>query len=414
MSDDQRIAEVRRLLTERGWSQELLERAIDLKVPPAEITRWFRWIEDEEHIKRRIDWHERMTFGDLRGREARQSDNDAFADLMASSPEDLGDWEIVSEKGPNAFAQFRLQENVTVLLIEKDGVLIASCSFSSRKTIVGGKRLMVRYGQALRVRPEFRRQGYGDAVRNQTWAVGVNRPTQVQYDIMRSQNFAVVGWWKKYYPDFWKDVPEREGDIPGNSASVLQYAATSYEGDASGVRKGTEGDIVRCVELINATHEGQDLFRPYTDAFLRERLDDGYWGERPPEDFWPHVYGWDDHYVLEESGCIVACAGLWDRGRDMRDRWRHKESGDERVVDNTALMDFGFEPGREDAMASLIGYLIGETDRLGRDYLLAPLEQLPAIATHLEHFHGDKETRALRWGMSDPIITRAYLDMAYW
>ena len=98
----------------------------------------------------------------------------------------------------------------------------------------------------------------------------------------------------------------------------------------------------------------------------------------------------------------------------MRDRWRHKESGDERVVDNTALMDFGFEPGREDAMASLIGYLIGETDRLGRDYLLAPLEQLPAIVTHLEHFDGDKETRALRWGMSDPIITRAYLDMAYW
>ena len=77
-------------------------------------------------------------------------------------------------------------------------------------------------------------------------------------------------------------------------------------------------------------------------------------------------------------------------------------------------MDFGFEPGREDAMARLIAYLIGETDRLGRDYLLAPLEQLPSVVEQLGSHESTQETRALRWGMSDPVITRAYLDMAYW
>jgi hypothetical protein len=273
---------------------------------------------------------------------------------------------------------------------------------------------MVRYGQALRVRPEFRRQGFGDAVRNQTWAVGVNRPTQVQYDIMRSQNYAVVGWWKKYYPDFYKDVPDREGDIPGNSATVQQYASRPFDGDASGIRKANDADVGRCVELINGTHEGQDLFRPYSGAFLENRLDDGYWGERPPEDFWPHVYGWDDYYVLEEGSRLVACAGLWDRGRDMRDRWHRKGTDEERVVDNTGLMDFGFEAGHEASMARLIAYLIGETDGLGRDYLLAPLEQLPAVAEYLSSYEPDLETRALRWGMTDPVITRAYLDLAYW
>lgn len=412
MSDD--FENARKLIQDKGWSPDLARRAVDLRLPMSQLRNWARWIDDEENVKRRLDWHERMTFGDLRGREARMSDNEAFGDLMASSPEDLGEWEITTERSPNAFAPFRLQENVTILLIEKEGLLIACCSFSGRKTIVGGKKLVVRYGQALRVRPEFRRQGYGDAVRNQAWAIGVSKPTSVQYDIMRSQNYAVVGWWQKYYPDFWKDVPEREGDIPGNSVTVTQYMRRPFDGDASGIRTTTEADVPRCVELVNATHDGQDLFRPYTDAFLSDRLDDGWWGDPPDEQFWPHVYGWDDHYVLEEGGRVVACAGLWDRGRDMRDRWRHKETGDERVVAATAMMDFGFEPGREDAMARLLAYLIGKTDDLGRDYLLAPVEHFPAVAERLSDYESSPETRAFRWGAPEPKITRVYLDMAYW
>jgi len=413
MNDD-RVERILQRAAERGWSPDLVQRAVDLRVPVADIENWLRWIDDEESVKRRLDWHERLTFGDLRGREARGNDNEAFADLMASSAEDLGEWEITTERGPNAFAPYRLQENVTILLIEKEGLLIASCSFSGRKTIVGGKKMVVRYGQALRVRPEFRRQGYGDAVRNQSWGAGVTRPTQVQYDIMRSQNYAVVGWWKKYHPEVYDGVPEREGDIPGESVTVLQYTRRAFDGDASGIRKVAPADIPRCVEIINATHDGQDLFRPYTDAFLSDRLDDGWWGDPPDEKFWPHVYGWDDHYVIEEDGRVVACAGLWDRGRDMRDRWRHKETGDERVVAAAAMMDFGFEPGREDAMARLIAYLIGETDKLGRDYLLAPLEHLPAVAEHLSDYESSPETRAFRWGAPEPKITRVYLDMAYW
>ena len=70
MSEDQRVTEIRRLVADKRWSQALIERAINLRVPLSEIERWLRWMDDEEHVKRRIDWHERMTFGDLRGREA--------------------------------------------------------------------------------------------------------------------------------------------------------------------------------------------------------------------------------------------------------------------------------------------------------------------------------------------------------
>jgi hypothetical protein len=232
---------------------------------------------------------------------------------------------------------------------------------------------------------------------------------------MRTQNFAVVGWWKKYVPDFWENIPEKEGEVPGVRVTVLQYPARAFDGDATTIRKAREDDIDRCVELINRTHEGLDLFRPYSHDYLRDRLDDGFWGD-PMTWFnvWEHVYGWDEYYVMERDGRVVACAGLWDRGRDARDRYRHKETGEERVVSVTSLLDFGFAEGHEASMAQLIAFLIGETERLGRDFLVAPLEQLPQVAAHLEQYEPVPETRALRWELTDPPMTKPHIDLSYW
>jgi hypothetical protein len=126
------------------------------------------------------------------------------------------------------------------------------------------------------------------------------------------------------------------------------------------------------------------------------------------------VYGWDDYWVLEEQGRIVACAGLWDRGRDIRDRWRHRETGEEKVIEVTGVLDFGFAAGREEAMARLLRFLIGETERLKRDYLAVPLDRLPKVAAELSDLEPLPETRALRWDLADPPVTRPYTDLAYW
>ncbi len=397
----------------KGWPVDLVRRALELRVPAGVVDRWLTqpWA-TQEYIERRLHWHERLTFGSLRGREATQADNEAFADLCANSPEDLGDWEVSTERGPNAFAQFKLQRNVTVLVLEEQGQLIACCAFAMHNALVAGKRLSVHYGQTLRVRTEFRRQGYGDQVRSLAWPAGVARPTQTQYDYMRSQNFAVVNWWKKYSPGFFDSVPQRAGDVPGLSVTVTQYPARPFDGDASGIRRARPRDISRCVGLINRAHRGLDLFRPYSPEFLRDRLDEGFWGPRPPG--WLPVYGWDDYYVLEEAGRIVACAGLWDRGRDMRDRWRHKATGEERVVSVTAVLDFGFAAGAEWAMARLLRFLIGETARLERDFLAVPLDWLPGVAAELRDCEPVAETRALRWGMPEIPITKPYTDLVYW
>jgi hypothetical protein len=162
---------------------------------------------------------------------------------MANSPEEVGEWEITTERGPNAFAQFRLQENVNVLVIEHRGILVASCSFTHRNVLVAGQKFTVRYGQALRVRREYRRMGYGDQVRSLSWGVGAARPSNPQYDIMRTQNFAVVNWWEKYVLTLGR--PEKRAKSPA-SASRCSSTRAGRCGPSTGSGPDSRAASARC------------------------------------------------------------------------------------------------------------------------------------------------------------------------
>jgi hypothetical protein len=201
---------------------------------------------------------------------------------------------------------------------------------------------------------------------------------------------------------------------------VHHFRARKFGGSAEGIRKGTRAEAKQCVALINRTHKGQDLFRPYDAAFLADRLGDCGWGPKP--DFIELLYSWDDYYVLEEGGKIVACAGLWDRGKHVREVWRNKSNGDVTVIEPTALLDFGYARGREDAMAVLLGYLIGATHDLGRHELLAPIEQLTGLVELMSPYEPAIESRTLaydNWEHEGGVevrvkIERPYTDLAYW
>jgi len=207
-------------------------------------------------------------------------------------------------------------------------------------------------------------------------------------------------------------VPKRDDEVPGIPVTVAQYTASASVAEASGVRTATANDVQRCVALINRTHGGRDLFRPYTPEFLFDRLEP--WNE--PVGMWPRLtYTWSDFYVVERGGEIVACAGLWDRGRDAWERWRHRETDAERVTSATALLDIGYAEGHADALASLIEHLVGVTHGLGRDYLVAPIEGLPEVSALLSSRDSVPETRYLQWRGDDPLLTTpAHLDLAYW
>jgi hypothetical protein len=144
------------------------------------------------------------------------------------------------------------------------------------------------------------------------------------------------------------------------------------------------------------------------------------WGPRPV--WWASVYDWNDYFVLEEAGHIVACAGLWDRGRHVREVWVHKDTGERQVLECTALMDYGYDDGREDAMARLLGYLIGRTQELGRSELMAGIEWLPKLVERVHAYEPSTETRALNVDVYNDekgidlevTVTRPYTDLAYW
>jgi hypothetical protein len=355
----------------------------------------------------------------MRARLATWNDDEAIADLYANSPEDIGDWEVTVERSPYSFAQFRLQEHVAISVLEDRGVILAATADSSRNALVSGKRTGVHIASAWRVRKEFRGQGLSRLLR-MAEGPAVGWFGAYNYYYIRSGNFGALGWIKSFIPES-VNAPAREGDVPGIPVTVHHFDAFPQDGDVSGIRLARPSDLRACVALINRTHRGQDMFRPYSIEYLEQRLDDPFWGDKP--DFWVPVYGWPEYHVVEEGGRILACGGLWDKGKNVREVWRHKETGETRSFDSTALVDFGYTAGREDAMTRLIQYLIGQTYELGRSYLVAPLEQLPKLVDRIGELGPSTETRALHfqsyspekdeWIMEQSLI-RPYTDLAYW
>ena len=217
---------------------------------------------------------------------------------------------------------------------------------------------------------------------------------------------------------------ESRGNTVGQlTATVHQLAPMADEPPLGSlaIRPVEPADVPRCVELINATHTGLDLFRPYTAEFLECHLDDPMWGPKPP--FWARVLGWDDYAVVEDrdTGELVACGGLWDKGRDVREVWVDRETGDRNVLEPTALLDWGHAPGREDAMAELLRRFLVRTRELGRTSLLAPLTHAPGVLERLADVPQTSESRAVRsvgfheGDMHVELpITRPYTDLAYW
>ena len=411
--------DLRTAAREAGWPDGLLERALELRMNRA-LLRFFMTDPrvNAQIVEQVLRQRERIMLGSLRLREAGWQDGEALAELYANAPEEIGEWQVTVERSPYPFAQFRLQEHATVHVLEERGVMLATVAHSIRNTFVGGERVSVHVPSALRVHRDRRGSGYGGLVsyaEAPEWKWWAN----ANYWYVRSGNFDAASWMQALQPSTAAAQPARDGDVPGLPVTVHYLAARPFDGARTGIRPAHRTDLPQCIELINRTHAGFDLFRPYCEEFLETRLDDSFWGPRP--EWWPRVYTWDDYFVLEEGGRIVACAGLWDRGAHLREVWLSRDSGERRTIECGALMDFGCAEGREDALARLIEYLAGATQGLGRERLMAPLEQLPDVLGRLVALVAGSETRSLQWRMSEQSgalrelrPARPYTDLAYW
>jgi hypothetical protein len=402
---------------EAGWPDGLLQRALDLRVPRHDVEFWLdHGFPPPEEIHRHLDTVELLQAGPLQGREATWRDAERLVDLYADAPEDVGDWQLTVERGPNPFAQFRLQEHVNMQVLDCRGVALAAKAHSTRNSLIGGERYTVHVMSAWRVRAGFR-------------GMGLSRVMQALAGPASAWVGMVTCWYERTgnASQGWLDkartmVEARDGHkVEGLTATVHLFEPRPVAPLPIGlvVRPTEPADVARCVELINATHRGLDLFRPYSGEFLEGRLDDPFWGPQPG--WWTPVYRWGEHFVVEDGGEIVACGGLWDRGGDVREVWRRPDTGEERVLEPTALMDWGHALGRDDAMAALARRFLVRTGELGRTHLLAPLEFAPGVLDALGDLEPTIETRALRcMGFHEgdvhiePSVQRPYTDLAYW
>lgn len=394
----------------QGWPDGLAERALAVKTPSRQLEQWLQAPADANflfHVERMVEGVERLANGPYRARELTFRDVEAFEDLWAHAPEKAGDWEVTIERSPDPLAQFRLQPGASISVIEVEGDLVACTVWSPVNCLIGGKPVSVHYAQGLRVRADRRREGLGDLVRRFPTRA-LQRPTIGQVMYLRVGNANMAG--------FLEAVKfQANGERPQKVVGVAYLAARASEARVEGVRPIEERDLARCAELINGAHAGLDLFTPYGPESLRLMLDGGVWGERPP---WiTPVYGWADFHVIEDAGRIVACGGLWDRGRDMREVWR-SAAGEERRVEVAAALDLGCEAGRQDALADLLRDFASRAAALGRQTLIADLDHLPDVAGRLADLDPRVESRTLEWSPYLPAVPKTlgecHLDLRYW
>ena len=152
--------ELRARTEEAGWPAGLLDRVLGLRPNRDAIDTWLdTGFPTPEMLQDWVDQQEALAESTLRVRVATWEDNDLISDLCANSPETVGDWEVVVERAPNAFAQFRLQEHAYVIIAEDRRVGLGIVSRSMRNTVVDGERTSTHLMSGWRVRDGFRGMG---------------------------------------------------------------------------------------------------------------------------------------------------------------------------------------------------------------------------------------------------------------
>lgn len=257
-------------------------------------------------------------------REATDADGPILADLERRSPlivESGGSFTI--DRGTDYFAAARLMEDVTVLLAEVDGVPAGVYCGARHIVRLGGVDRPVLYIHHARIPPEYQRHGLGHALGAYLHARYRGR-VDTSYRYISpvnaiSQGYARGASHKWSFGPFW--------------ASFDTFAVA---GPLAG-RPATPNDAPRIVALLNAFHEGEELFLPYTTKTLADRLSRA-----------PGQYGWDHLWLTED-----AVVGVWPEGESVVTRFIDP-AGEVAESRSAAVLDYGCAPGGEEQLESLI------------------------------------------------------------
>ena len=250
-------------------------------------------------------------------RPATEADAAALRELELQTPIVLGETTVVYDRGEDYFAAERLMGDVGTYVIEQDGRPVGLTSSVFNAIRANGRAFVGSYRHRLRVLPEARGQGVSQLLNFHGFEANSWRG-DYPYSFVAAGNSKM----QRSHRSGWSVRPSR---------IVMDTAKHTL---AAFGRPATPADSARIVELLNATHEGEELFVRYTEQTLAERLNRE-----------PTLYSWR-HLRLSEHAVL----GVWPAHLNVV-----RETAGSRTTDDRALvLDYGFEPGAEDEFVALV------------------------------------------------------------
>ena len=297
--------------------------AVVALVKTAKDRRWVVGIEVEAeppHRMTRFEIERRHEF-QLGFREATAADAAILADIERRCPIVLGETSVHFDRGDDYMAATRLMEDCSIGLASVDGVPAAVSCGAEHVVRVGGVLKNMITVSHLRVLPEHQRKGlWGaankvlDKYRDRT--DGSNAYISVD-NLGMQHGFADT-------PNKWPQVVCR---IPLDCAALAGAPAG---------RPATVADAGEIVQRLNAFHDAEEMFVPYTAESFAARV------QRAPD-----LYGWDKILITDR-----ALVGVWPAGAALRSV---AETGGVRTVTTPAVvMDYAFTPGAETELEALL------------------------------------------------------------
>jgi hypothetical protein len=274
---------------------------------------------------------ERRHAFELGFREATADDAAILADIERRCPIVMGDVSVHFDRGDDYMAATRLMEDCGIGLASVDGVPAAVSCGALHVVRIGGELKNLLTVSHLRVLPEHQRKGlWGEAnkilAKYRGRSDGSNAYISVD-NLGMQHGFANT-------PNKW-----------GQTIDRVSLDCAALAGPAAG-RPATPADVDRIVARLNAFHDAEEMFVPYTAESFTARL------QRAPD-----LYGWDRVWLTDR-----AVLGVWGHGNALRAVTI--TAGVRSVSISGVVLDYAFEPGAEAEFESLIrawcGRLIGE------------------------------------------------------
>jgi GNAT superfamily N-acetyltransferase len=276
-------------------------------------------------------------------RPATAADSDAIISLELRSALVLGDVQELFDRSPDALACCRIQDGCRVIVAEMGGRLVGLMAGVVFQPLIEGQRRTLVYIHRARVDPEFRHRGVAMALSGVLFSWSAERGAEVPCYAIAPGNTTSLSF-----------VERGGGRWPRDLALLDIDVSQATPGAAEPI---AEEQLPEAVDLINATHAGEDFFEPLTVDSLRARLSRD------------RAYGLANLRGLFAGGALIAVAGLLDKGANTERIRIDRTSGRETRSRSAAVVDWGYTPGRQGQFVELLDCLAGDARALDRTTL---------------------------------------------